>query len=721
MGPKACLTCPGARGHACNRSFQNSKDSNMNKFSAVFPVFMLAMMLTGCDSKTNTSSSAEQSPQAPAAPAEVPTAEQPPIIERSVLFGNPSRFQGRLSPDGAQMSFRAPLNGVMNLWVGDKGDYSSVRAITNDTGRGIPSHFWALDSKHVLYIQDQGGDENWHLYSVDLASGDTVDLSPFEGTQAQMIAQSEKTPGIAIVGMNDRDPKWHDVYRVELASGERTLLAENNGFASILVDNELEVRLATKSTPSGGLEVLSKSGDSWQPLFEIAFEDVQTTTILGFDQENQGIYMLDSRGRNTSALVHMTLADQSLTTIAESNRMDIGSVLIDPRTHKPFAYALDLIRPEWHAISLEFIDIIAGLNSQLSGGSQILAQSLDNQFWTVYTDESDRSPVYKVFDTTSGELNELFVTNPKLNEQTLAKMHGMVIGSRDGKELVSYLTLPVESDPDQDGRPDSPVPLVMLVHGGPWGRDTYGYSPTVQWLANRGYGVLQVNFRSSTGFGKEFLNAGNEQWAGSMHDDLLDAKNWAVEQGITDADRVAIMGGSYGGYATLVGLTFTPDEFSCGVDIVGPSNLVTLLESIPPYWESFRQVFARAIGDPETEGGLSLLKERSPLTHVDQITKPLLIGQGANDPRVKQAESDQIVDAMKKRGIPVTYVLYPDEGHGFLKPENNLSFYAVAEAFLATCQGGRYQSLGGDFANSSIQIPHGIEFVPSIASEMENN
>ena len=230
----------------------------MNRFSAVIPVFMLAMMLTGCDSKTNTSSSAEQSPQAPAAPAEVPTAEQPPIIERSVLFGNPSRFQGRLSPDGAQMSFRAPLNGVMNLWVGDKGDYSSVRAITNDTGRGIPSHFWALDSKHVLYIQDQGGDENWHLYSVDLASGDTVDLSPFEGTQAQMIAQSEKTPGIAIVGMNDRDPKWHDVYRVELASGERTLLAENNGFASILVDNALEVRLATKSTPSGGLEVLSK-------------------------------------------------------------------------------------------------------------------------------------------------------------------------------------------------------------------------------------------------------------------------------------------------------------------------------------------------------------------------------------------------------------------------------------------------------------------------------
>jgi dipeptidyl aminopeptidase/acylaminoacyl peptidase len=236
-------------------------------------------------------------------------------------------------------------------------------------------------------------------------------------------------------------------------------------------------------------------------------------------------------------------------------------------------------------------------------------------------------------------------------------------------------------------------------------------------LANRGYAVLQVNFRSSTGFGKSFLNAGNEEWAGAMHNDLLDAKAWAVEQNITGKDQVAIMGGSYGGYAVLVGLTFTPDEFSCGVDIVGPSNLVTLMESIPPYWESFRQVFARAIGDLETEKGQSLLKERSPLSHVDKITKPLLIGQGANDPRVKQAEADQIVEAMKSKNIPVTYVLYPDEGHGFQKPENNLSFYAVAEAFLAECQGGRYQSLGNDFSNSSIEIPHGIEFVPSIEAE----
>lgn len=644
--------------------------------------------------------------------------ERPELIDREVLFGNPERFQGRLSPDGSRMSFQAPLNGVRNIWVGDRGDFDSVRPITNDTGRGIQAHFWALDSKHVLYIRDEGGDENWHLYSVDLDSDEIIDLSPYEGVQAQMVAQSEDVPGVVIVGMNDRDAKWHDLYRVDLATAERELLMENNGFAAILPDNDLNVRLAMESTQSGGFNVLQWKDDEWQPLFEVPAEDALTTNILGFDEDNTGIYMQDSRNRNTAALVHMNLDDMAVETIAESPDVDVTSVVIDPRSHKPIAYALDMIRPIYHALGPEFVDIIDRLNSQLTGGSQILAQSLDNRYWTVYTDESDRSPIYKVFDSTTGELSDLFVTNPVLNEYSLAKMHGEVIKSRDGMNLVSYLTLPVESDADGDGRPEAPVPMVMLVHGGPWARDTYGYSGLVQWLANRGYAVLQVNYRASTGFGKDFVNAGNEQWAGAMHDDLLDAKNWAVAEGITKADEVAIMGGSYGGYATLVGLTFTPDEFTCGVDIVGPSNLVTLMESIPPYWESFRRVFANAIGDPETEKGQSLMKERSPLTRASQITKPLLIGQGANDPRVKQAESDQIVDAMKANEIPVTYVLYPDEGHGFARPENNLSFFAVAEAFLGECEGGRHEAIGDDFDNSSIQVLYGAEYVPGLAEAL---
>jgi dipeptidyl aminopeptidase/acylaminoacyl peptidase len=693
----------------------------MNKFSSaglMLPVLVVLLGLTACEPRSPAESPVAQAPATDPAVAETAAVQPPPLIDRSVLFGNPVRFQGRLSPDGTKMSFRAPLEGVMNLWVGNRGDFDSVRPITNDTGRGIPAHFWALDSQHVLYTRDEGGDENWHLYSVDLASGDIIDLSPYEGVQAQMVAQSERVPGVVIAGMNDRDPKWHDLYRVDLATGERSLLAENNGFASILVDNDLVVRLATEPTPDGGFKVLKLTGEEWEALFEVPFEDVQTTNILGFDEENRGVYMLDSRGRDTAALVHLSLDDLASTTIAESDQVDISSVVIDPRSHKPIAYAEDVIRPVYRALGVEFVEIIERLNSQLTGGSQILAQSLDNHYWTVYTDESDRSPIYKVFDTTTGELEELFVTNPVLNDHPLAKMHGVVIPSRDGNDLVSYLTLPIETDADGDGRPAQPVPMVLLVHGGPWGRDAYGYSDLVQWLANRGYAALQVNFRSSTGFGKAFLNAGNEQWAGAMHDDLLDAKKWAVEQGITRADQVAIMGGSYGGYATLVGLTFTPEEFSCGVDIVGPSNLVTLMESIPPYWESFRKIFARAIGDLETEEGQSLLKERSPLSRADQITKPLLIGQGANDPRVKQAESDQIVHAMKENGIPVTYVLYPDEGHGFQTPENNLSFFAVAEAFLAKCQGGRYQELGDDFVGSSIQVPHGSEFIPGLAEAL---
>jgi len=692
----------------------------MTRVSSGIFSLILALGITACERQSGTTES-EQASQAPA-PAEdteVADVQPPPLIERSVLFGNPQRYQGRLSPDGTMMSFRAPVDGVMNIWVGERGDFDSVKPITNDTARGIPAHFWALDNEHVLYIRDRGGDENWHLYSVDLASGEIIDLSPYEGVQAQVVAQSERVPGVVIVGMNDRDPQWHDLYSVDLATGERTLLAENDGLASILVDNDLKVRLATKTTQSGGFDVLQWDGEAWQPLFEVPADDTLTTGILGFDEDNQGIYMLDSRGRNTAALVHINLADMTSETIAESDEVDITSVIMDPRSYKPIAYAEDLIKPVYSAVSLELVDVIDRLNSQLKGGSQILAQTLDNRYWTIYTDESDSSPIYKAFDATTGEFEDLFVTNPELEEYTLARMHGVVIPSRDGMELVSYLTLPVESDPDDDGVPTEPVPMVLFVHGGPWGRDTYGYSGQVQWLANRGYAVLQVNFRASTGFGKDFVNAGNEEWAGAMHNDLLDAKNWAVEQGITTPDQVAIMGGSYGGYATLVGLTFTPDEFACGVDIVGPSNLTTLMESIPPYWESFRRVFARAIGDQETEAGQSLLKERSPLTKVDQISKPLLIGQGANDPRVKQAESDQIVQAMRSKDIPVTYVLYPDEGHGFQKPENNLSFFAVADPFLAECLGGRYEPVGDDFENSSIELVHGEQYVPGLVEVLD--
>ena len=587
---------------------------------------------------------------------------EPELIDRDLLFGNPTRFQGRISPDGTKMSFRGPVDGVMNVWVGPLGDFDAAEPITHDTGRGIPAHFWALDSGHILYIQDRNGDENFHLYSVDLESGEEIDLTPYESVQAQFIAQSEDHPGIAVVGINDRDPRWHDVYRVDLATGERTLLAQNDGFASILVDNDLAVRAATRPTQEGGFDVLRWDEGEWSDLFTIPPEDSLATGSLGFDGENTGLYMIDSRGRDKAALTRVDLASGETEVVVASDGAAISDVLFDPRSHEPIAYAVNHTKRDWSPIGEAVAEDVTAISAAASGDFNVLAMTLDGSKWIVIDDAGDSSPVYAVWDREAGSLDEMFETRPDLEGSTLAAMHGVVIPSRDGKELVSYLTLPVVSDADGDARPNEPVPMVLLVHGGPWARDTFGYSGLVQWLANRGYAVLQVNFRASTGFGKEFINAGNKEWAAAMHDDLLDAVEWAVNEGITTSDQVAIMGGSYGGYATLVGLTFTPEVFACGVDIVGPSNLTTLLESIPPYWASIKRVFAEAIGDLETEEGQALLAERSPLSRADQIVRPLLIGQGANDPRVKQAEADQIVEAMKANGAAGDLRALPGRG-----------------------------------------------------------
>ncbi|MCK4754991.1 MAG: S9 family peptidase, partial [Calditrichia bacterium] len=319
-----------------------------------------------------------------------------------------------------------------------------------------------------------------------------------------------------------------------------------------------------------------------------------------------------------------------------------------------------------------------------------------------------------LYDRSEKKASFMFTNRKKLENAKLSKMHPVVIKSRDGMNLVSYLTLPFWTDTDIDARPDKPLPMVLFVHGGPWARNSWGYHTYHQWLSNRGYAVLSVNYRSSTGFGKDFINAGNLEWAAKMHDDLIDAVNWTIDQGIADKEKIAIMGGSYGGYATLVGLTFTPDIFACGVDIVGPSNLRTLLETIPPYWAPMITMFTTRVGDHRTEEGKKFLESRSPLNFVDKISKPLLIGQGANDPRVKQSEADQIVKAMQEKNIPVIYVLYSDEGHGFARPENRLSFNAVTDIFLATHLGGRSEPIGDDFENSSISVPNGKEYIKTL-------
>ena len=646
------------------------------------------------------------------------------LIPRDLLFGNPERASVLISPDGQTLSWLAPVDGVMNVWVAPASDPSQAKAVTADKARGIRNYFWSYKPGVLLYLRDDGGDENFHLFSVDVASGKATDLTPFPKTTARVVGTSHAHPESILVGMNDRDPKWHDLYRVDLASGQRTLVEKNEDeIGGYLADNDYIPRFATKSRPDGGQEVLQADGQGgWKPYDTIPFEDSQTTAPTGLTTDGKTLYTLDSRGRNTAALYAVDVASGDRKLLFEDKRADVGNALSDPKTGVAQAVAVDYLREEWTPLDAGIGADLKKLQSIGPGEVGVNARTHDDKTWIVAYSAAEKPVEYYRYDRGGdGKLTKLFSARPALDGKPLVPQWPQEIKSRDGLTLVSYLTLPASADANNDGKADTPVPMVLLVHGGPWARDGYGYSGYAQWLANRGYAVLSVNFRGSTGFGKDFTNAGNGEWAGKMHDDLIDAVQWAVKQGVTTEDQVAIMGGSYGGYATLAGLTFTPEAFACGVDIVGPSNLNTLLSTVPAYWASFYEQLAKRMGDPRTEAGRKWLVERSPLTHAEKITKPLLIGQGANDPRVKQDESDQIVNAMKAKNIPVTYVLFPDEGHGFARPANSKAFNAVTEGFLEQCLGGRAEPIGNDFAGSSISVPTGAEGVPGLADALKTH
>lgn len=643
----------------------------------------------------------------------------PALIPRKILFGNPDKASPQISPDGKYLSFLAPVEGVLNLWVAPAGDLAAASPVTRDRGRGIRLYGWTYNGDQLAYLQDQNGDENWHIYTVDLPGNHVRDLTPIDGVQAQLQRDSHKHPGHIVVGINDRDPQFHNLYRIDLNTGERELLQENSGFAWFVVDADYNVRLAARLTSDGGSEYLRKSLDGeWEHSFTISMEDAVTTSPLEFDNTGRLLYMEDSRGRNTAALKSVDLVTGAETIIASDERADVADTMIHPTEKTVQAVSFNYDRKTWQvrdervAADLEFLATVS------SGDVEVVSRTLDDSCWIVAYLHDDGPVRYYRYLRESREAQFLFTSREALEDAPLVRVHPVVIPARDGLDLVCYYSLPREADHEQAGSVPQPLPMALLVHGGPWARDSWGYNPVYQLLANRGYAVLSVNFRGSTGFGKNFVNAGNKEWGGKMHDDLVDAVQWAIDQGIADPERVAIMGGSYGGYATLVGMTFTPEVFACGVDIVGPSNLTTLLETIPPYWQPTIDLFTSRVGDHRTEEGLELLRQRSPLTYVDNIQKPLLIGQGANDPRVKQSESDQIVQAMQEKDIPVTYVLYPDEGHGFARPENNLSFFAVAEAFLASCLGGRYEPIGDDLAGSSITVPAGAGGVPGLEESL---
>jgi dipeptidyl aminopeptidase/acylaminoacyl peptidase len=633
---------------------------------------------------------------------------QTPLIPRDVLFGNPVRSGGQISPDGQWLAWMAPHEGVMNVFMAPFSDPAAERRMTSAKDRPIPQYFWSPDSTALLYVQDKAGDENYLLYKVDVASGVESCLTPFENTRARIVGASDTLRDQILVGLNNRDPQWHDVYMLTLSTGALELVLENDGWAGFETDDNLALRWALRQNEDGGTDLheITNGVIADVPREVIPMDDALTTHMAGYTTDGSTLYWLDSRGRNTAALYAEDVATGTRELLAEDDRADIGGTLRHTKTGVIQAWSVTYLRTTWHCVDEGIKSSLDWLGAQLEGDFGVQSRTDDDLKWLVWHDPLTAPIRCYIYDRAADTLRLFYVTKPALEGAPLQPMQCHEIPARDGLTLPSYLSLPPETS--------GPVPLVLVVHGGPWARDAYGFNRTHQWLANRGYGVLSVNFRGSTGFGKDFINAGNLQWSGTMHDDLIDAVEWAVAQGFADRDKIAIMGGSYGGYATLVGLTYTPELFACGVDIVGPSNLETLLETIPPYWAPMVKQFHDRMGDPTTPEGLQLLKDCSPIHRADKIVRPLLIGQGANDPRVKQAESDQIVAAMQGHGIPVTYVLFPDEGHGFHRPENSIAFNAVVEGFLATNLGGRSEAMGEVLGASTAQIPAGREFIAGL-------
>ena len=607
------------------------------------------------------------------------------LIPREILFGNPDKTSPQISPDGTMMAYLAPVNNVLNVWVGKVGS-DDYQPVTKDEDRGVRFYFWAQDNKHVMYIQDAGGNENWRLYATNLESRETQDLTPFEDVQVQVIDRDKHFPNELLLGMNKEDKRVHDVYHLDLTSGELTLTTKNPGnIMGWVTDANFKVRGAVASLPDGGTELLARDSENaeWRKLVTWSADDSLTSAPLGFTLDGQSMYLQDSRNANAGRLVKLDIARGDVSVIAGDPQYDVGNVMVHPDTREIQAVAFNKDRNEWVVLDESIKMDFENIDGMHRGDFFIIDRDNADATWIVAFTVDDGPVPFYAYDRKKQKATFLFDNQPDLNKFTLAEMEPISFTTRDGLTIHGYLTLP-------PGESKKNLPMVLNVHGGPWGRDAWGYRPDAQWFANRGYACLQVNFRGSTGYGKEFVNAGDREWGRKMHYDLVDAVRWAVDQGIADPKKVAIFGGSYGGYAALVGATFTPDLFCCAVDIVGPSNLNTLIRTIPPYWSTFLATFHKRVGNPDTEE--EFLNSRSPLFKVDQIKIPILIGQGANDPRVKQAESEQIVEAMKSKDIDYEYMLFSDEGHGFAKPENRLKFFAAAEKFLAKHLGGQYEA-----------------------------
>ncbi|AYY12826.1 S9 family peptidase [Actinobacteria bacterium YIM 96077] len=608
-----------------------------------------------------------------------------PLIPRDVLFGNPERLLPSLSPDGTRLGFVAPDDGVLNVWVGPADDPAAARPVTFDRGRGIRIYDFCHDDRTLVYLQDTDGDEDWRLYALDLETGEAQLVTPQSGVTAGVLAHNRWHPTTMLVALNADDPALHDVYRLDLTSREIEKIETNPGYAAWMVDSDLRIRGGVAMTEDGGAVIYLRNSDTGadEPWLEVGPDDTATTGVYGFSRDGQTVYLLSSIGANSSRLLAVDLSTGEETVLAEDPNYDVAGVAQHPETLEPQGVSFLKERKEWLYLDPEFGAEVDHLRSMLRGEIGISRPVRDGHRWMVHDLLSDGPIRYYIYERGTRELTFLFSHRPELEQYQLAEMEPFSYTARDGLTIHGYLTVPVGAE-----RRD--LPAVLNVHGGPWARDTWGYDPEAQWFANRGYVCVQGNFRGSSGYGKAFGNAGDKQWGKAMHTDLIDAVDYLAGRGWIDRERVGIYGGSYGGYAALAGAAFTPDVFRCAVDLVGPSNLLTLLSSIPEYWKPQLAFMHKAVGNPDAEK--DLLWEASPLSRVDDIRIPILVAQGKNDPRVKEAEAEQIVNALAEKNLDHEYLLFEDEGHGLAKPENRERFYAAAEAFLAQHLGGRYQS-----------------------------
>lgn len=649
--------------------------------------------------------------------APVPPAASAPSIARADLFGDPVRHGGQLSPRGDRVAFLAPRDGVQNLWVLSVDAMDEARPVTDDRVRGIRQFYWAQDSSTLLYLQDENGDENRRLFAVDVGRGFPRALTP-GGVNAEVIGLSPSDPGGVIVTLNQRDRAWPDVYRIDVVSGERRLLQRNPGrVARFVVDRENRVRLGLRPMADGGADVLALGERNRRTtLFNVPFENALSAQVLGFAYDGRSFLMFDSTGRERTALVRVEADSGLKTVVGESDGADVVDVWLDPSTQAPEAFATEYLRREWRALDPETQADLDFLDRQLTGDFTISSRSADDARWIVVEEgptTPSRSYLYDRADRNGRRLTSLFRHRPALDNAALQPMTPVEILSRDNLTLVSYLTLPPGSDANGDGRPEETAPLVIVPHDGPWARDSYGFNPMHQWLANRGYAVLSVNYRGSAGFGVDFLNAGNREWGGRILADQVDAAQWAVTNQIAPEDRIAIVGSGFGGYAALSALAFEPERFRCGASFNGPANLFAYLDSSPL---SERDGLYQRVGDARTPVGRELLGRQSPLFYAARIRAPVMIAVGARTGRGLRGESDQIAQAVRARRGNLTYLVYPDEGRELVRQSNRLAHLAVLEHFLGDCLGGRIEPVGAAFEGAAINVYDGAMNVPGLSA-----